>query len=125
MTATPAPAHPARHSRDQHDVRLAWACLVAAPFVAACAFVVGEGLASALGHAGVAAAPWWLALTVLVVAVALLAVPALLAVRFARRAHAAGDDRARVPAVVLVVGTLAFGVVNLASWVLVVLVDWL
>ncbi|HET6967900.1 MAG TPA: hypothetical protein VFI44_06465, partial [Ornithinibacter sp.] len=121
MTTAPSPSHAQPHARDQHDVRLAWACLVAAPFVTVLAFVAGEVLAAALGHDGVGAAPWWMALTVLLVAGALLAVPTLLAVRFARRARAAGDDRARVPAVILVVGTLAFVAVNLVSWVLMVL----
>lgn len=123
MTTAPAPSHPAPRARDQHDVRLAWACLVAAPFALALAFGVGEGLATALGHDGVGAAPWWMALTVLVVAGALLAVPALLAVRFDRRARAVGDDRARVPATILVVGTLAFLAMNLVSWVLMVLTE--
>ena len=64
-----------------------------------------------------------MALTVLVAAGGLLAVPTLLAVRFDRRARAAGDDRARVPAVILVVGTLAFLAMNLVSWVLIVLTE--
>ena len=123
MTTAPVPSRPTPHLRDQHDVRLAWACLVAAPVVAVLAFVTGEGLASALGYDGVGAAPGWMALTVLLGAAAVLAVPALLAVRFARRARAAGDDRARVPATILVVGTLAFVAVNLVSWVLMVLTE--
>lgn len=123
MTTAPASSHPTPHARDTHDVRLVWGCLVAAPFVAALAFVVGEGLSTALGYDGVGAAPWWMALAVLGVAAALLAVPALLAVRFARRAQAAGDDRARVPALILVVGTLAFLAMNVVSWVLMVLTE--
>ena len=123
MTTAPVPSHSTPHIRDQHDVRLAWACLVAAPFVGVLAFVAGDGLATALGYDGVGAAPWWMALAVLGVAGALLAVPALLAVRFARRAQAAGDDRARVPAIILVVGTLAFLALNVVSWVLMVLTE--
>ena len=49
---------------------------------------------------------------------AVLAVPTALAVRFDRRARRSGDDRARVPALLLLVLTAGFVLVNLGSWVL-------
>ena len=56
---------------------------------------------------------------VLVASLVVFAVPTGLAWRFANRAHAHGDDRARVPAVVLTVLVAAFAT-NVLSWVLTV-----
>ena len=129
MSTAPIPSLPVRvgrrahHGRDQHDVRLAWACVVAAPVVLVVAFGVGEGLGGVLGAAGTGGVSTGVALVVLLVAGVLLAVPTLLAVHFARRAHAVGDDRARVPAVLLVVLTAGFLVLNVVSYAAMLLLN--
>ena len=52
-------------------------------------------------------------------AVALFAVPVVLAWRFADRARVRGDDRGRVPALVLTVVAAVFVAVNLIQWVMI------
>ena len=51
--------------------------------------------------------------------VALFAVPIVLAWRFANRARAHGDGRGRVPALVLTVVAAVFVGVNLIQWVMI------
>jgi hypothetical protein len=71
------------------------------------AFLVGEGLVSALGYpvGGAEQPPWWVAAVAAVPALVVFVVPAALAVWFGSRAVRLGDARARVPmAVALVVG---------------------
>ncbi len=88
--ATIPPLRPAAHtastSRDDHDVRLAWACLIASPAAFLLAFVVGEGTSILLGYDGVGFAPWWIATTTLLLAAAVFCLPALLATWFRHRA---------------------------------------
>jgi uncharacterized membrane-anchored protein len=55
---------------------------------------------------------------VLLMVAALFAVPTVLAWRFANRARARGDDRGRVPALVLSVIAAVFVGVNLVQWVM-------
>lgn len=107
----PVDAPRARHGpptslgRDDRDTWLAWACLVAAPV----AFVLGwNGVAPPVG-VGVPS---------LVVAPVVFGVPAALATWLWSRAHRRGDDRARVPAAILVVLSLGFLAANLLAWVL-------
>ena len=110
-------------ARDDRDVRLAWICLVASPAAFLVAMVVGEGTASLLGYEGDGKAPWWVAVVVLVLAVAVFCVPAVLATWFWRRARARGDDRGKVPAVILIAVSALFLALNLVSYVLGLLVE--
>jgi hypothetical protein len=78
------------------------------------AFVIGEGLIAALGYpsGGDEQAPWWAALTAVVPALVVFALPALSAVRFGRRAVSLGDPRGRIPMIVAVVGAAGFALLN-------------
>ena len=118
MNATTHPVAPIPASRDDRDVRFAWACLLSAPVAFVLAFVVGEGIASVMSVEEGATPSVWVAALVLLLAVALFAVPTVLAWWFANRARARGDDRGRVPAIVLTVLAVAFVGVNLLSGVL-------
>jgi Na+/melibiose symporter-like transporter len=87
------------------------------------AFLVGEGLVSALGYpvGGEEQAPWWVALVATVPALVVFAVPAVLAVWFGRRAVRLGDVRARVPMTVAVVVAGGFVLLNGFSALILVL----
>lgn len=100
------------------DVRWAWWCVVAWFPAVVLAFLVGEGLAALFGYSGEELPAWWFALLVVLASTAVLAVPTALAVWFDRRARRSGDDRAHVPALLLLVLTGGFVLVNLGSWVL-------
>ena len=117
MAATPVPQHPVVH-RDQRDVVLAWACLVASPVFFVLAFVTGEGLGSALDADTGAAPPFGIGVLVVGAALAVFALPAVLAWWFAHRAKVRGDTRGRVPAIVLTVLLGAFAAQNLLAWVM-------
>lgn len=123
MDADTRPLAPTPAPRDDRDVRFAWACLLCAPVAFVLAIVVGGGIATAMGVEEGATAPVGVALLVLIVVVALFAVPTGLAWRFANRARSRGDDRGRVPAIVLTVIAVAFVGVNLLSGVLALFVE--
>lgn len=117
---TPHSSHTPRTSlpRDDRDTRAAWACLVAAPVAFVLAFAVGEGTSRALGATGDGSQPWWVGALSLVAALVVFSIPTALATWSWSRAHRHGDDRARVPAAILVVFSLGFLVMNLLAWVL-------
>ena len=117
------PAHAAPTGRDDHDVRLAWACLIASPVAFLLAFVVGEGTSILLGYDGVGFAPWWIATTTMLLAAAVFCLPALLATWFRHRARARGDDGATLPAVILYVLSAAFVGLNLLAYLVGLLVE--
>ena len=121
MNATTHPVAPTPVPRDDRDVRFAWACLLGAPIAFVLAFVLGEGIATVMGVEEGATPAVWVAVLVILLAVALFAVPTVLVWRFANRARALGDNRARVPAIVLTVLAVAFVGVNLLSGVLALL----
>ncbi len=112
----PAPRTPVRPpGRDDRDVRLAWACVAASPLAFAVAFVVGEGTSTMLGYDGSGIPPWWILTVTLVLALAVFCVPAALATRFWLRAQARDDDRATVPAVILITLSVGFLAMNLMA----------
>ena len=98
------------------DVWSAWACLVASPLAFGLAFVVGEGTSTLLGHDGDGIPSWWVVTVTLVLSVAVFCTPAALATWFWHRAEARGDDRAKLPAIILYVLSAAFIGVNLAAY---------
>jgi heme/copper-type cytochrome/quinol oxidase subunit 3 len=118
-----APKPVGRDDRDDRDVRFAWACLFSAPVVFVLAFVLGYGLAALLGVDDGEMASAGAGILLLLMAAALFAVPTMLAWRFANRARARGDDRGRVPALVLTVIAVAFVGVNLIQWLMVIALD--
>ena len=118
MNATDSPVVPTPAKRDDRDVRFAWACLLSAPVVFILTFVLGYGLAALLGVEDGEMASAGAGILLLLMVTALFAVPTLLAWRFANRARARGDDRGRVPALVLTVIAAAFVGVNLLQWVI-------
>ncbi len=103
------------------DVRHAWWCVVAWFPAAVVSFVAGEGLGALLGQTGEGLPAWWVGGTALLGAVVVLAVPTVLARVFDRRARRAGDERARVPALVVLVLTGIVVAMNLFSWAMRVL----
>jgi hypothetical protein len=78
------------------------------------AFLVGEGLASALGHpaGGDEPAPWWVMIAAAGPALLVFVVPAVLAAWFGTRAMRLGDASGRVPMVVALVVAGGFVVLN-------------
>lgn len=112
-----------RDERDERDVRAAWACVVASPVAFVLAFVVGEGTSGLLGYDGVGLAPWWIVTVSLVLGAAVFCVPAALATWFWHRAQARGDDRAKLPAVILYVLSAAFIGLNLLAYLVGLLVQ--
>lgn len=118
MTAT---AHPPA-TEGRAATRRAWWSLLGFIPSFGLAFVVGEGIVSALGYptGGSTQAPWWAALTASIPALVVFALPAVLAVHFGRRAIRLGDDRGRLPMLLAVAGAGAFVIMNglsaLAIW---------
>lgn len=94
--------------------RRAWWSLLGFVLTFGLAFAVGEGLISALGYpaGGEEQAPWWAALTAVVPALVVFALPAVFAVHFGRRAVAMGDPRGRVPMILAVVVAAGFALMN-------------
>ena len=119
MNATDSPAVPRPAERDDRDVRFAWACLLSAPLFLVLSFVLGYGFAALLGIEDGEMASAGTGILLILMLVALLAVPTVLAWRFANRARARGDDRGRVPARVLTGIAAVFVGVNLIQWVMI------
>jgi hypothetical protein len=117
MAAAPVPQVSVPR-RDTRDVRLAWACFVASPVFIVLAFAVGEAMSALLGYDGIGPPPVGVGVLSVVAALVVFSIPAAPAVWFARRALAQGDDRAKVPAVVLVVMSAGFLALNLFSWII-------
>lgn len=107
--------------RDDLDVRRGWACLLATPLAALVAFAAGSAIATVFGVEEGDAAPVPVGLLALVVALVLFAVPTGLAWRFANRARARGDDRARVPAIMLTTLVAVFIGQNVIAWLAAIL----
>lgn len=83
------------------DVRRAWIGVAFIPVGFVLAFVVGEGLYSALGYdAGAANEPLWVLLLVALVALPLFLAPCAAAVVYGRRAQRSGDRRGLPPYVI-------------------------
>ena len=101
--------------RDDRDVRLAWVCVAASPVAFVVAFVVGEGTSSLLGYDGEGIAPWWILIVTLVLALAVFCVPAALATWSWQRGVARGDDRGKIPAVILITLSVGFLGLNLMA----------
>jgi high-affinity Fe2+/Pb2+ permease len=123
MNATVSPVVPKPIQRDDRDVRFAWGCLLSAPLVILLSFVLGYGLAAVLGMEEGETAPVGAGVLLLLMVSALFAMPTVLAWRFANRARARGDDRGRVPALVLTAISAAFVGVNLIQWLVSILLD--
>lgn len=118
MNAITPPVVTTSAPRDDRDVRCAWACVAGAPVAFVLAFVAGEVIAAALGVEEGATPSVWIAVLVLLVAIAVFALPAVLAWWFAHRARSRGDDRGKLPAIVTTVLAVAFVGVNLLSGLL-------
>ncbi|QIK74289.1 hypothetical protein [Nocardioides piscis] len=97
--------------------RCAWWSLLGFVPSFALAFLVGEGLVSALGYptGGSEQAPLWVALVATLPALVVFVIPALLAVYFARRAMRLGDVRARTPMIVGLTLAAVFIAMNVVS----------
>jgi hypothetical protein len=96
--------------------RRAWWSLLAFVPCFVLAFVVGEGLISALGYpSGDGQAPWWAMLTAAIPALVVFVAPAVLVTVLGRRARRAGDVRGRWPVAVAWVVASVFLLLNGAS----------
>ena len=115
------------HQSDRSDgarlTRRAWWSVAGLVPSLVLAFVVGEGLISALGYpsGGVEQAPWWAALTAALPAIVVFALPAALAVHLGRRAQRLGDPGGRVPVLVALVVVGGFVASNGLSALLILL----
>jgi hypothetical protein len=110
LTAT---HHPAGLTGAPFTRRAWWSLLGFVPSFAL-AFLIGEGLISALGYpsGGEQQAPWWAALLAAAPALLVFLLPAVSAVHFGRRAMRLGDDRGRHPMVVAPVLATVFVLLN-------------
>ena len=101
----------------RHPTRRAWWSLLGFAPSFVLAFVIGEGLISALGYPSGDAAtpPWWAILLAVVPALVVFVLPAVLSVHFGRQALAQGDRNARVPMVLGVVVAAGFVLLNVVS----------
>lgn len=93
--------------------RRAWLSLLGFVPSFGLAFLVGEGLVSAMGYeVGVDQPPWPVAIAATVPALLVFVLPAIAAVHFGRQALRLGDRRARVPMTIAVVLATAFVLLN-------------
>ncbi|MGD8199842.1 hypothetical protein ACQE98_04180 [Ornithinimicrobium sp. W1679] len=119
MSTTTTPTRrPAGEDRVHHDVRNAWLSMLLLPVAFVLAFVVGEGLASLLGHpvGGSVEPPPWAVLVSSVPALLVFFLPAVVSAWFARRAARHGDRRGWVPAGILTLVAVGFVALNLAAY---------
>ncbi|MGZ8737082.1 MAG: hypothetical protein ACXWW7_07955 [Nocardioides sp.] len=102
----------------ERDARRAWLSLLLYPLSFAAAFLVGEGLAAAMGYpsGGAESPPWFVVLLAGLPALTVFAIPGLLSLKFGRRAAQAGADSAMVPAVIGILVALAFFGLNLLAF---------
>jgi uncharacterized membrane protein len=119
MTALNYPDAPSAAARDDRNVRRAWATLALLPV----ALVVSVFLAPTLGIEEQARAAFGDFVIVLLVLAAVFAVPVLLVWRFENLARRHGDNRARVPAVIVSVVAVAFLAINAGSWLVWLIAD--
>lgn len=93
--------------------RRAWLSILGFVPSLALAFVVGEGLLTAMGYeVGGDQPPWTVAVAASVPALLVFALPAVAAVLFGRQALRAGDRRARVPMTIAVTVAVGFVLLN-------------
>ncbi|MGN6577916.1 MAG: hypothetical protein ACTHKG_19760 [Nocardioides sp.] len=102
------------------DVTRAWISVALLPVGVLLAFVVGEGLATLLGHdtGSGEIAPLWVVLAAGVPAILVALVPAGFAVGYGLRARRAGDQRGVVPVIVACALAGGFVAVNAVSYVI-------
>ncbi|HEX4977942.1 MAG TPA: hypothetical protein VFV40_08760 [Nocardioides sp.] len=104
------------------DRRRAWKSLLLYPVGFVLAFVVGEGLATALGYEPGEAVSWYVPVLAGIPAVLLFVVPGLLALRYGRRAMRGGDPGGLAPVVVGATVAVAFVGINLLGFLAQVLI---
>jgi hypothetical protein len=116
---TPGPTPPARGARDPAGtaLRRAWWSLVLYPLSFVAAFVIGEGLISVIADDVDDPAPWEILLAA-TPALVVFVLPGLLALWFGLRAVRLGRNDGKAPAALGVVVGLGFVGLNLASYVL-------
>ncbi len=112
-----------RRGSTGRDVRGAWWCVASALPAAVVGFVGGEAVVAALGYDGAGLPPWWVGGVALTCGVLPLAIVTALARRLHGRARSGGDDRAAVPAYLLVVLTAGLLVIYAFSWLMRVLLE--
>ena len=98
------------------DRRRAWLSLLLYPVAFVLAFLVGEGLATALGQEPGEEVTWYVPVLAGIPAVLVFVVPGLLALHFGRRAIRAGDPGGLAPFVVGAVVAVGFVGVNLLGF---------
>lgn len=99
----------------------AWLTLLLLPVSFLVAMVAGEGIASLVVKSEADTAPIWLMIVVLVVAVAIFALPLIFTARYSKRGVAAGESGAKLPLIMglIVVGT--FALLNVVSGALILI----
>ena len=123
MAATHQATHQAIQRAGAPFTRRAWWSLLGFVPSFGLAFLIGEGLISALGYptGGAEQAPWWAVLIAVTPALTVFVLPAVLAVHFGKRAMRLGDRRGRLPMVLAIVVAAGFVLLNaisaLATWI--------
>ena len=112
MTATPSTT-----PHQNHDIRNAWIALVAFPFTALIAMVLGEAAVTALGYDVTQPVPGWVQAVVGIPMVLLAVAPTALSAWLADRARRAGDPRAVVPLLLAAAFGIGFVLLNLVGMV--------
>jgi len=122
-SGTTSSGHPSAHAHltpADRSYRRAWWSLALYPVTFVAAFVIGEGLASALGGDSGSLA-WWKALLAATPAIVVFVLPGVLAVLFGRSAVRQGRADGRNPAIIGAVIGLGFVALNVASGILMLL----
>lgn len=99
----------------------AWLTLLLLPVSFIVAMVAGEGIASLVVKSETDTAPIWLMIVVLVVAVAIFALPLIFTARYSKRAVAAGETGARLPLIMGLIVVGAFALLNIVSGVMILI----
>ncbi len=113
-------AAPQSRAVRSRDVRRGWVSVLLLPVGLLLAFVVGEALATLLGHdtGSGELAPLWVVLVAGVPAILVALVPAGFAVGYGLRARRAGDPRGVAPAIVGCALAAGFVALNVLSYVI-------
>lgn len=106
------------HRARRSDRARSWWSLALIPVAFVAAFVVGEGLLALYGYEahGEPAPPGWAIAGAALPALAVFAVPMVLALRFGRRALLAGDEGAKLPMAIGVAVTTVFVLQNTLAY---------
>lgn len=109
------------HTGKMQQGTRAWLTLLLLPVSFVVAMVAGEGIASLVVKSETETAPIWLMIVVLVVAVAIFALPLIFTARYSKRGVVAGESGARLPLIMGLIVVGAFALLNIVSGVMILI----